>query len=58
MTAKTTADKGSAAYLYGRVESTCVGIETRKHRIRGKLVQYENSRFSDILNRPKNFIVL
>lgn len=58
MQEETSTEKDSAAYLYGKVAWIYVGIETRRHRIIGKLVQYEGSRFSDALNRQKDFIVL
>jgi hypothetical protein len=50
--------KDSAAYLYGQVQWLGVGIETSRYRIRGRLVQHKDSRFSDSLNRQRDFIVL
>lgn len=50
--------KDPGAYLYGEVEPIIVGIETARHRIEGKLVQHKDSRFSDTLNRQRDFIVL
>lgn len=50
--------KDSGAYLYGQIQWLGVGIETSRYRIRGRLVQHKDSRFSDSLNRQRDFIVL